>query len=174
MQATLKKDSDTDVFLWILQNFLEHLFRRTFVKVWFLNSYSKEHWLAAAFDSFSNFKRFINKLWIIKLLSIQCYIIHSIKTYEFLFYKRSSLENYTSNNTRQQDTTRVQHETIRRNTSATQDNMTQHECNTKKHDITRVQHDTAQARHETTRVQYDTTRVKRDPTRVRRKLGQQK
>ena len=33
------------------------------------------------------FIKFINKLWTIKLLSIQCYIIHSIKTYELVFCK---------------------------------------------------------------------------------------
>ena len=61
---------------------------------------------------------------------------------------QSSLENYTSNNTRQHDTTRVQH------------NTTQHEYNTTQHD--------------TTRVKYDTTRVQHNPTRVQRKLGHQK
>ena len=47
------------------------------------------------------------------------------------YFLRSSLENYTSNNTRQYDTTQVQHET------------------------TRVQHDITRVQHETTRVQYD-------------------
>ena len=51
---------------------------------------------------------------------------------------RSSLENYTSNNT-------TQHETTRHNTR-------QHEYNT-------TQHETTQAQHETTRVQHETARV---------------
>ena len=36
--------------------------------------------------------------------------------------QRSSLENYTDNNTRQQDTTRAQHEAIRDNISTTRHN----------------------------------------------------
>ena len=62
---------------------------RTFVNDCFLNSYivKNTRW-AAAFDSFIKFKKFINKLQTIKLLSIQCYIIHSIKTYELVFCKQ--------------------------------------------------------------------------------------
>ena len=51
---------------------------------------------------------------------------------------RSSLENYTSNNTRQHDTTRVQHE-----------------YNTRQHDTTRVQHETTRHSTGTTRVKYE-------------------
>ena len=65
----------------------------------------------------------------------------------------SSLENYTSNNTRHHDTTQVQHETTRHNTSTTRDNTTENGYNT---------------------IQQDTTRVQHDPTRIQRKLGQQK
>ena len=41
--------------------------------------------------------------------------------------EKTSLENYTSNNTRQLETTRVQHET-------TQDNTRQHEYNMRQHE----------------------------------------
>ena len=60
----------------------------------------------------------------------------------------SSLENYTSNNTRQHDTTRVQHEykTTQYNTTRIQ------------HDTTRVQHDTARDNTSTTRHNTSTTR----------------
>ena len=65
-------------------------------------------------------------------------------------FLRSSLENYTSNNT----------STTRHNTSITRDNSKQHEYNT--------------TQHKTARVQHDITRVQHDPTRVQGKLGQQK
>ena len=42
----------------------------------------------------------------------------------------SSLENYTSNNTTQHETTRVQQDTTRDNTSATRHSTTRHECKT--------------------------------------------
>ena len=54
-------------------------------------------------------------------------------------FERSSLENYTSNNTSQHDTTRVQHDitrdntsnnTSQHNTSKTRDNTRQHEYDT--------------------------------------------
>ena len=54
-----------------------------------------------------------------------------------MFYKsasRSSLGNYMSNNTRQQDTKRVPHETTQHSTSTTGHNTRQHET-------TRVQHE---------------------------------
>ena len=66
------------------------------------------------------------------------------KTFSYLI--GSSLENYTSNNTRQHDTTRVQHNATRDNTRQHKYNMTQQEYNTTQHETTRVQH-------ETTRVQ---------------------
>ena len=47
--------------------------------------------------------------------------------------QRSSLENYTDNNTRQQDTTRAQHEAIRDNISITRRKTRQHEYNTAQH-----------------------------------------
>ena len=58
-----------------------------------------------------------------------------------MFFLISSLENYTSNNTRQ-------HETTRDNTSTTRHNTRQHET-------TRVQHETIRVQHETTRVQQE-------------------
>ena len=55
-------------------------------------------------------------------------------TYNFLSKNlRSSLENYTGNNTRQHDTTRVRHNTTR-------DNIRQHEHSTTQHETPRVQH----------------------------------
>ena len=54
---------------------------------------------------------------------------------------RSSLENYTSNNTTQHETTRVQHDT-------TQDTMRKHEYNTTQHETTRAQHKTTRAQYE--------------------------
>ena len=48
MSATLLiRDSNTGVFLWILENFQEHPIWRRFAYNCFLNSYSKEHWQAA-------------------------------------------------------------------------------------------------------------------------------
>ena len=72
--------------------------------------------------------------------------------------RRSGLENYTSNSTRQHNTTRVQHETTRHNmsatrgnmaqqettrhkTSKTRDNTRQHECNTTQHEHNTTQHE---------------------------------
>ena len=52
-----------------------------------------------------------------------------------------SLENYTSNNTRQHETTRVQHEKTRHNTSTTRSNTRQHEYNTTKHVYNTTQHE---------------------------------
>ena len=56
----------------------------------------------------------------------------------FVFYKsihkRSSLENYTSNNT-------TQHETTRHNTR-------QHEYNTTQYETTQLQHETTRVQHE--------------------------
>ena len=46
--ATLLRGSNTNVFLWILRNFLEHLFWRTFENDCFLNRFSKENQWAAA------------------------------------------------------------------------------------------------------------------------------
>ena len=46
-------------------------------------------------------------------------------------YHRTNLENYTSKNTRQQNTTQVQDETTRHNTSTTRHSTTQHEYNTR-------------------------------------------
>ena len=47
--------------------------------------------------------------------------------------QRSSLENYTDNNTRQQDTTRAQHQAIRDIISTIRRSTRQHECNTAQH-----------------------------------------
>ena len=43
----LKRDSNTDVFLWILRNFLEHLFWRTTAYSWFWSDFRK--WLFRTF-----------------------------------------------------------------------------------------------------------------------------
>ena len=51
-----------------------------------------------------------------------------------LVIKRSSLKNYTSNNTRQHETTRVQHDKARDNTGTTRHNTRQHEYNTRQHE----------------------------------------
>ena len=72
-----------------------------------------------------------------------------IKNYKAKFFFEligSSLENYTSNNTRQHDTTQD-------NTSTTRHNTRQHKYNTRQQETTRLQH-------ETTRVQQETTRVR--------------
>ena len=42
LQISSKKDSDTDVFLWILQIFLEHRFYRTPLRDCFCDSYFQE------------------------------------------------------------------------------------------------------------------------------------
>ena len=69
-----------------------------------------------------------------------------------VYLKRSSLENYTSNNT-------TQHDTARDNTSTTQHNTRQHEYNATQHEYNTTQHETTRVQHETTQVQHDTTRV---------------
>ena len=53
----------------------------------------------------------------------------------------SSLENYTSDNTRQHDTTRVKHDTIRDNTSTTRQNTSTTRHNTRQHEYNTTQHE---------------------------------
>ena len=74
---------------------------------------------------------FMNKSFF-DILNLLIFILINI-IHAFLYIRRSSLENYTSNNTRQHDTTRVQHDTIR-------DNTTQHEYNTTQYETKPVKH----------------------------------
>ena len=81
----------------------------------------------------------------------------SVMPTNFLLYfhaKWSSLENHTSSNTTQHDTTRVQHNTTRNNKRQHKYNTTQHEYNTTQHETTRVQHKTTRVQHNTTQVQH--------------------
>ena len=73
-------------------------------------------------------------------------VTQSIKRKGKIFgsFLRSSLENYTSNNT-------TQHETTRHNTR-------QHEYNTTQYETTQVQYKTTQVQHDTTRDNTSTTR----------------
>ena len=84
------------------------------------------------------------------VFSLRVSLIHSYycseKSYRNLSsLLRSSLENCTSNSTRQHDTTRY--------------NTRQHEYNTTQQETTQVQHKPTPVQREITRVQHDTTRV---------------
>ena len=72
---------------------------------------------------------------------------------------RSSLENYTSNSTRQHDTKRVQHEIIRHNTSTTRDNTstTRHNTSTTRDNTGTTQHNTSKIRDNTSTIRYNTS-----------------
>ena len=69
--------------------------------------------------------------------------------------RRSSLENYTSNSTRQQNTTRVQHETTQHNMSATRSNMAQQE--TTRHKTSKTRDNTSEIRRNTSTTRLSTS-----------------
>ena len=94
------------------------------------------------------------------VFSLRVSLIHSYycseKSYRNLSsLLRSSLENCTSNSTRQHDTTRY--------------NTRQHEYNTTQQETTQVQHKPTPVQREITRVQHDTTRGQRETTQVQYK-----
>ena len=84
------------------------------------------------------------KIW--KDICIFCFKLFCRLNYQNSYTLRSSLENYTSNNT-------TQHESTRHNTR-------QHEYNTTQHETTQVQHETTRVQHETTRDNTNTKQLK--------------
>ena len=79
--------------------------------------------------------------------------------------KRSSLENYASNNTTQHDTTRkntTQYEATRDNTNTTQVQHDTTRKNTTQHEATRDNTNTTQVQHDTTRDNTSATRVQHE------------
>ena len=68
---------------------------------------------------------------------------------------RSSLENCTSNNTRQHEATRVQHETTQHNTTRVQHNATRHNTSTARHNTTQCEYNTTQHEQNTRQHEYN-------------------